>query len=425
MQIELLNEKTLNALPAGDHRDGGGLSLIVTKTGGRSWMFKWTHLPTSEGERGRPDKKGLGSLATTSVEEARDLAAKYRKMVKQGLNPHDDKVYGVTARTSPRFLDFATKVMEARIAGDSMVEGSKDRWRRCVNKDFKPLHEKQMHEITVEDIVECLRPRWIKNEVIANDMRARLETIFDAAAALKAGRTMEERNIASRALVVPLLPTRSKKKAKRNHASMPHEQVPAFMAELRKIQTVGAKALQMTVLTCVRAGELLQMQWDQIKTKDDGSKCWKIPGKVMKNGLEADVPLSSAACALLDEMKELELSDVYVFPTPRKKDTEMTPFGMLQVLQLNMGYDGKAEKDKLTVHGFRSSFRSWGQDETDHTRECLEFCLHHIVGDDAEVAYAKGTMWKKRKAALEDWARYCGSAAPKAEKKFTPKLVAA
>jgi hypothetical protein len=73
MQIELLDEKTLNTLPAGDHRDGGGLSLIVTKTGGRSWMFKWTHLPTAERDR-RPDKKGLGSLATTSIDEARDLA---------------------------------------------------------------------------------------------------------------------------------------------------------------------------------------------------------------------------------------------------------------------------------------------------------------------------------------------------------------
>jgi integrase len=344
-------------------------------------------------------------------------------MVKQGLNPHDDKVYGVTARTTPRFVDFASEICSAKTAGDGMVEGSKERWWRNVNVYFKPLHDKQLHEITVDDIAGLLKSRWATQECIANDMRSRLETIFDAAAS-RGHRSMSERNIASRALVEPLLPTRSKKKSKRNHASMPYEQVPAFMVELRKVQTIGAKALQMTILTCVRAGEALQMRWDQIKTKEDGSRCWKIPGKTMKNGLEADVPLSSAACALLDEMKALELSDVYVFPTPRKKDTPMTPFGMLQVLQLNMGYDGK-DKDKLTVHGFRSSFRSHGQDETEHARETLEFCLHHIVGDDAEVAYTKGGMWKKRKAALEDWARYCGSHQPPAKKKFVPQVVAA
>jgi hypothetical protein len=81
---------------------------------------------------------------------------------------------------------------------------------------------------------------------------------------------------------------------------------------------------------------------------------------------------------------------------------------MLALTQRTMGYDG-TDKPRVTTHGFRSTFRSWGQDLTDHSVETLEFCLHHIVGDEAANAYKNGNMWKKRKQALTDWANYVTS----------------
>jgi len=69
---------------------------------------------------------------------------------------------------------------------------------------------------------------------------------------------------------------------------------------------------------------------------------------------------------------------------------------------------------KATVHGFRSTFRTWGQNETSIEREVLEYCLHHIEGGEAELAYARGDVWEKRKAALKEWETVCNSkAAPK------------
>ena len=67
-----------------------------------------------------------------------------------------------------------------------------------------------------------------------------------------------------------------------------------------------------------------------------------------------------------------------------------------------------------TLHGFRSTFRTWGQNETSIEREVLEYCLHHIEGGEAELAYARGDVWEKRKAALKEWETVCNSkAAPK------------
>ena len=71
---------------------------------------------------------------------------------------------------------------------------------------------------------------------------------------------------------------------------------------------------------------------------------------------------------------------------------------MLSLIQRTMGYDGK-RKERITTHGFRATFRTWHQDETAHSVEAVEFCLHHITGDDAAEAYKTGAMWKKRKAA--------------------------
>jgi hypothetical protein len=67
-----------------------------------------------------------------------------------------------------------------------------------------------------------------------------------------------------------------------------------------------------------------------------------------------------------------------------------------------------------TVHGFRSTFRTWGQNETSIEREVLEYCLHHIEGGEAELAYARGDCWGKRETALKEWEAFCNSnAAPR------------
>ncbi len=65
--------------------------------------------------------------------------------------------------------------------------------------------------------------------------------------------------------------------------------MPAFMAELRALTAQSAKMLEVCILTCVRTTEVVQMQWAQIDWKKGR---WVIPGKVMKNGLEADIPLT-------------------------------------------------------------------------------------------------------------------------------------
>ncbi|MBB1600549.1 hypothetical protein [Variovorax sp. UMC13] len=62
-----------------------------------------------------------------------------------------------------------------------------------------------------------------------------------------------------------------------------------------------------------------------------------------------------------------------------------------------------------TMHGFRSSFRTWGMEATQYPDEMLEFALAHVVGDQTVRAYARSVMVAKRRHLMEDWAKYVTS----------------
>jgi integrase len=60
----------------------------------------------------------------------------------------------------------------------------------------------------------------------------------------------------------------------------------------------------------------------------------------------------------------------------------------------------------VDVHGFRTSFRTWVQEQTDYPREVAEIALAHVVGNAVEEAYARSDLFGKRRAMTDDWAAF-------------------
>ena len=60
----------------------------------------------------------------------------------------------------------------------------------------------------------------------------------------------------------------------------------------------------------------------------------------------------------------------------------------------------------LTVHGFRSTFRDWAAETTQHPNHVVEQALAHVAGDKVERAYRRGDVFDKRRALMADWAAY-------------------
>jgi integrase len=400
-----LNPAELKTLPDGEHCDGKGLYLRVTGMGGRSWIVKYQW-------KGKQEKIGIGSLADVGLSDARTKATRIRLQAKDGINPKAERdAPSASVRSSPTFLDYATVIITPKIAG--MKPKSKAKWTRTVNVYCADLHAKQMHEITTDDIVAALMPRWLKNPQAMRNCRSHLQTIFGAAKA----NSLIPVNPAIWEDVKHFMPKQPRKgKVRGSHPAMDYIDVPAFMAKLRQKETFGAWCLETLILTGVRTTEALQMQWSQVDL--DKAK-WIIPGKEMKNGMEANIPLVETVIKRLRSIKELGVSDTYVFPG-MKEGMPMSNNTMLKLLQEDLG------RPDVTVHGFRTSFRSWGMNVTTHSREALEFCLHHIEGSEAERAYARGDMWDKRMNALRDWEAFCNNTTPvipaEKEEPATPHL---
>ena len=60
------------------------------------------------------------------------------------------------------------------------------------------------------------------------------------------------------------------------------------------------------------------------------------------------------------------------------------------------------------AHGFRSSFRDWAAERTDHPREVMEAALAHVVPNKVEAAYARSDLFNRRRLLMDDWAKYLG-----------------
>jgi integrase len=389
---QVLKPGELKSLPEGEHCDGGGLYLRVTGMGGRSWIVKYQWAKKQE-------KMGIGSLADVSLSEARKKAQKIREQARDGINPKlKREQVSASSRSAPLFKDFAGMICDQVVAG-LKGDKSKEKWRRCIHVYSAALHKLPIDQIGVEDVLNVLSPIWLKKPIAARETRAHLQHVFGAAKATghidrsKINPATWEDNLKH------LLPKQPKTGSMRGkHKSLPYDEIPVFMAELRAMKAQSARMLEVCILTCVRTIEVVQMRWDQIDWKRGR---WVIPDKVMKNTLEADIPLTDTVLAILREIKETGLDNKLVFPGLKRGQT-CSNNTMLKLLKVDMGCNA-------TVHGFRSTFRTWGQNETSHAREVLEYCLHHIEGGQAELAYARGDIWAKRKAALKDWETFCNS----------------
>jgi integrase len=167
------------------------------------------------------------------------------------------------------------------------------------------------------------------------------------------------------------------------------------MGELRSRVGVAARALEFTILTAARTGEVIGAKWPEF---DLVKGVWTVPADRMKAGREHQLPLSKP---VLDLLADLPREGQFVFIGARAGK----PLSNMAMLELLRGM-----RDGLTVHGFRSTFRDWAGETTAYPREVIEHALAHQLKDKAEAAYARGTLFAKRRRLMEDWSGYCASA---------------
>jgi integrase len=249
--------------------------------------------------------------------------------------------------------------------------------------------------------MRALGPIWTAKPETASRVRGRIESIIDWATAR--GFRRGENPARWRGHLENLLPSRSKVRRIEHHAALPYEEIAAFMVELRRVDGVGARALEFAILTAARTGEVTGARWAEINLAE---RIWTVPAERMKAGKEHRVPLSDAAIVVLEQMKAIRSGD-YVFLGGRA-GRPLSHAAMLALIR-RMG------RGDFTVHGFRSSFRDWCAERTNFPGEIAEMALAHVVGNKVEAAYRRGDLFQKRRQLAEAWATFCASPSVSAE----------
>lgn len=374
------------------HGDGAGLWLKVTDKGSKSWVLRYSL-------SGRERQAGLGPYPEVPLVDAREKAVAFRRQVREGMDPVKLKrEAAATARTTQAkavtFAWCATQYIESHRAGWKNAKHA-DQWGNTIATYANPVFgEMNVGRIETAHVMRVLEPIWHSKAETASRLRGRLEAILNWATVRH--HRSGDNPARWKGHLDALLPSPNKVVTVKHHAALPWHDMKQFMAELRQQNGIGAFALQFTILTAARSGEVRGMTWNEVNFEQ---RLWVIPAERMKAGREHRVPLSNAARALLRQMREVRPDDTdIVFPGVRdhKPLSDMTLSAVLR----------RMKRSTITVHGFRSTFRDWAAEATNYPQEMAEMALAHIVSNKVEAAYRRGDMLEKRREMMDDWAAH-------------------
>ncbi len=338
------------------------------------------------------DMQGVG----VSLAKAREKAAVARQMLLDGIDPLEQRRADRAPAVAPPADRTFAIVAESYIAGNEQGWRNvkhREQWRNSLATHAAGLQALQVSDITTEHVLACLEKIWTTKTETASRVRQRIETVLDYAAVRKYRHG--ENPARWRGHMDKLLPKVKKVARVKHHPAMDYRKLPAFMAKLRKQEGVAALALDFTILTAARTGEVIQARWDEVDLR---AKEWVVPPARMKADREHRVPLSPAAIRVLRQLHADKSSD-WIFPNERSGEP-LSNMAMLTLLR-------RMNRNDITVHGFRSTFKDWCGETTSHPPEISEMALAHTVRNQTEAAYRRGDLFEKRRKLMADWARYC------------------
>ena len=369
--------KVAKTKKAGRYADGNGLYLHVSGADGKSWVWRGV-------VKGRRRELGLGSVRLYSLAEAREMARDYSKAAREGRDPKAER--DEARRRAMSFSEAAQQFWFETILPTKPEKSSKA-WLSIVSTYAEPrLGKLAVADVSPEDVLAVLRPIWLDKPETARKVLSRVRHVFDWA--IVSGTRTDANPTAGVRVALPKQTDR-----KQHFSALPYAELPALMVKLAAAEGIGALALRLIILTGVRSGEARKAVWSEI---DLGAATWTIPGQRTKTGDTHRVPLSGAALQILTIVRDLPSE--LVFPG-RKAGSPLSDMSVSAVL--------RRLEIPVTVHGFRSTFRDWAEEQTDYPHEVKEAALAHKISSAVERAYRRTDLFDRRRALMDDWAAFC------------------
>jgi integrase len=384
-KLTALRVKSLNT--PGKYEDGGGLRLVVDPGGSKRWVVRVT-------VAGQRLERGLGGFPQVSLEQARLKATEIKNAAANDIDlravERAETLRGTAFRT---VFDISFAQRQKQLSNAKHLQ----QWRSTMDAYvFPKIGDMLIAEIKTADILDVLTPIWFDKPETAKRVLQRMETVFKSAIV----RGLRERASPCIGVAAEL---GTKHRGVKHHASLPWQDVPVFLAELRALggrrSPLTVLALEFLILTASRSGETRGALWSEL---DLDAAVWTIPKERMKARQLHRVPLSPRVIAVLHGARALKPNSLLVFEAARsdKMLSDMTLTKVLRDMELD-----------ATPHGFRSSFKVWAAEVAHAQHEVSEAALAHTNPSKVVAAYLRTDFYQERIALMAQWAAHCAGAA--------------
>jgi integrase len=384
MNGELTVRRVESLSSPGRHRVAPNLFLFIDPPARKSWLCIFV-CPLS----GRSHEMGLGPFSLVSVQAAKAAALQHRMAVFAKRCP-------LCARTedAPRSrMAFAevTKLYIAAHCASWRHPRHRKAWER-LHVDAALLWKRPVDTIDTAAVMGVLEAGWTSKAITLSRVRGRIEAVLDFAA-VRGWRPDAANPARWKGHLDQLLPPPKKVQPVTHLASLPWQDAPAFWATLEGRNDLPTLAIRLLALTAARRSEALEATWPEI---DREAAVWTIPAARTKANREHHVPLSPAALAVIDALAAIRRSD-RLFPGMRQASS-LSATAVLVAMQ--------AVRPDVTLHGLRSTFRSWCAEQADVRQDLAEAALGHAISNQVVAAYQRNDLFNLRTDLMARWAGY-------------------
>ena len=362
----------------GMYRADDTLYLCVKPTGRKSWVQRIV-------VDGRRRNLGLGPYPVVSLSQARQRAFENRVKVELGKDPLADK----RKARAPLFKDAAAST-HASLKPTWKSRHTETTWLQVLNRYAMPkIGNLPVDRITEADVLAILKPIWTEKPETARRVKRRIRAVLEWCR--EHGHILQ--NVADNPFKtsLPAMP-----KVKENYRALDYREVPEALKAIEAgVNSLPAQlCLKFLILTATRSNEAREATWKEIDLKE---ATWEIPASRMKQARPHRIPLSKSALAVLEQAKELRNNSDLLFPSHQNPGQPLSSeFCRKHFKKLGLW-------ERTTIHGFRTSFRTWASERTDIPREVCELALAHMVGNAVEQAYSRSDLLEKRITLMRLW----------------------
>lgn len=385
--MALTDRQIRTAKPTGKKQtlsDGGGLSLVITPAGGKSWQYNYRY-------EGKQKTLRLGAYPEIPLAKAREKHLQARQMLAEGIDPNASKQQAKQAKQAAlknTFENIAREWHAYQLPSWTPAHAAKV-WRSLEVDVLPAIGKEPIHTISIKQVQAVIDRVAARGALdTAATVLQRIKAVFNYAI-----RTERAENNPA----VPL--TGIIKAPKQKHQpTLPQSELTEFYRRLMRenIKQPTRIAMLLIMLTFVRAGELRKAEWVDF---DFEAREWRIPAEKMKMKAQHIVPLADWTLELLTELKIITGYSRYLFPAVGSPDKPMSE-NTLSYLTGRMGYSGIA-----TPHGFRS-LATDVLNENGYPPDVIERQLAHVEQNKVRAAYHRTEYLPQRHEMMKWYAEF-------------------